>query len=64
MFPVGSDVVSAVNSNFASEWGQLGAFKGKLYCVPVDAANKSTVWYNTKLFSNAGITSPRRPGTT
>ena len=29
-----------------------------MYCVPVDAANKSTVWYNAKLFSNAGISSP------
>ncbi len=58
MFPVDSDVVSAVNSNFASEWGQLGSYKGKMYCVPVDAANKSTVWYNAKLFSNAGISSP------
>jgi len=58
MFPASSDVQSAVSANFASEWGTLGSYKGQLYCAPVDASNKSTVWYNTKSFSNAGISSP------
>ncbi|MGH3444933.1 MAG: ABC transporter substrate-binding protein, partial [Nocardioidaceae bacterium] len=58
MYPVSAKVQSSVSSNFASEWGKLGSYKGKMYCVPVDASNKSTVWYNTKLFQNAGISSP------
>jgi len=58
IYPVSSAVQSAVNSNFSSEWGTLGSYNGKMYCVPVDAANKSTMWYNAKLFSNAGISSP------
>jgi len=58
LFPVDPDVVSAVNSNFASEWGKLGSYKGEMYCVPVDAANKATVSYNAKLFSNAGMSPP------
>ncbi|HET6909190.1 MAG TPA: extracellular solute-binding protein [Mycobacteriales bacterium] len=48
----------AVSSNYSSEWATLGSYNGKVYGVPFDASNKSTVWYNTKLFSNAGISSP------
>lgn len=49
--------VSAVNSNYASTWATLGSYNGTLYGVPVDASDKSTIWYNTKLFNNAGIKS-------
>ncbi|HEX3707088.1 MAG TPA: extracellular solute-binding protein [Mycobacteriales bacterium] len=48
---------TAVAQNFASEWAQLATVKGTLYGVPVDASNKSTVWYNTKLFADAGLSS-------
>jgi ABC-type glycerol-3-phosphate transport system substrate-binding protein len=48
----------AVNTNYSKEWATLGSDNGKLYGVPFDASNKSTVWYNTKPFSDAGITSP------
>jgi alpha-glucoside transport system substrate-binding protein len=52
-----STVASAVNANYASEWATLGSVGGKLYGVPVDASDKSTVWYNAKAFTSAGITS-------
>jgi alpha-glucoside transport system substrate-binding protein len=52
-----SDVAAAVNANYASEWATLGSVGGKLYGVPVDASDKSTVWYNAKAFTSAGITS-------
>jgi ABC-type glycerol-3-phosphate transport system substrate-binding protein len=52
-----SGVASAVNANYASEWATLGSVGGKLYGVPVDASDKSTVWYNAKAFSTAGISS-------
>jgi alpha-glucoside transport system substrate-binding protein len=48
----------AVSANYSNEWVTLGSYNGKVYGVPFDASNKSTVWYNTKPFSNAGITSP------
>jgi alpha-glucoside transport system substrate-binding protein len=55
--PVSDDVKAAVASNFSAEWGTLGTAGGKLYGVPVDASNKSTVWYAAKAFTDAGITS-------
>lgn len=51
-------VASAVSANYASVWTDLATVDGKLYGVPFDASNKSTVWYRTKAFSDAGISSP------
>jgi ABC-type glycerol-3-phosphate transport system substrate-binding protein len=56
--PLGSKVADAVAANYASVWTKLATVDGKLYGVPFDASNKSTVWYNTNLFSTAGISSP------
>jgi ABC-type glycerol-3-phosphate transport system substrate-binding protein len=53
--PVSSAAESATKDNFSSEWATLASVGGKLYGVPVDASNKSTVWYNTKAFSSAGV---------
>jgi ABC-type glycerol-3-phosphate transport system substrate-binding protein len=55
--PVASAGQQAVQQNFASEWGTLATVNGKLYGTPVDASDKSTVWYNATLFKNAGISS-------
>jgi alpha-glucoside transport system substrate-binding protein len=52
-----SGITSAVSSNFATEWGTLGSFNGKLYGVPVDASDKSTIWYNANLWKAAGLSS-------
>jgi alpha-glucoside transport system substrate-binding protein len=52
---VSSAAKSATSDNFSGEWANLATVNGKLYGVPFDAANKSTVWYNTKAFSSAGI---------
>jgi ABC-type glycerol-3-phosphate transport system substrate-binding protein len=40
--------------NEAPVWISLGSVKGKLYGLFFKAANKSTVWYNVKLFKDAG----------
>jgi maltose-binding protein MalE len=48
---------SAVQSNYASVWSDLGTVNGKLYGVFFKAANKSTFWYGTKPFKDAGLTS-------
>ena len=46
--------------NEAPVWLTLGTVKGKLYGLFFKAANKSTVWYNVKLFKDAGA----KPATT
>jgi ABC-type glycerol-3-phosphate transport system substrate-binding protein len=56
--PLNSDVQSAVNANFASVWTQLATVGGKVYGVPFDVSDKSTVWYAAKPFSDAGISAP------
>ncbi len=40
--------------NEAKVWLTLGTVNGKLYGLFFKAANKSTVWYNVKLFKDAG----------
>jgi alpha-glucoside transport system substrate-binding protein len=56
--PADAAVQALVKANYAPEWATLGSYNGTLYGVPVDAADKSTVWYNTTAFKNAGITTP------
>jgi alpha-glucoside transport system substrate-binding protein len=58
ILPADSAVQALVKSNYATEWATLGSYNGTLYGVPVDAADKSTVWYNTTAFKNAGLASP------
>lgn len=53
--PLGSDVASAVEANYAGIWKTLGTVDNKLYGVWFDASNKSTFWYNAKVFDQAGI---------
>lgn len=55
---VDADVAAAVAANYASVWTKLATVDGKVYGVPFDASNKSTVWYRTKAFSDAGISNP------
>lgn len=47
-----------VDQHYAPIWRTLGTVSGKLYGVWYKAANKSTVWYRTKAFSDAGIQPP------
>jgi ABC-type glycerol-3-phosphate transport system substrate-binding protein len=47
-----------IGANFAPVWKQLGSVNGKLYGLFFKGANKSTVWYNTKVFQNAGAKPP------
>src|SRR4051794_29047214 len=43
---------------YAPVWAKLGTVNGKLYGIVYKGANKSTVWYLPKAFSNAGIKPP------
>lgn len=58
IFPVSAQTQKVVAQNYSSKWGKLGSYKGKMYCVPVDASDKSTVWYDATAFKNAGISNP------
>lgn len=53
--PIAGDLV---DQNYAPVWRDLGSVDGTLYGVWFKAANKSTVWYNTQLFDDAGATVP------
>lgn len=56
--PLADDVAEAVNTNYSQSWIDLGTVDGELYGVWFKAANKSTVWYNTQIWEDAGATAP------
>jgi len=58
LHPLDSVVGDILTSQYASVWKNLASDGGKTYGVYFKAANKSTVWYNVKAFSDAGITKP------
>jgi len=45
-------------ANFSPSWVALGTFDRKIYGLVFKASNKSTVWYNTSAFKNAGVKAP------
>jgi alpha-glucoside transport system substrate-binding protein len=48
-----------VQQEFGNDWVKLGTIDGKLYGFVFKAANKSTVWFNTSVFQDAGVSPPR-----
>src|SRR3954470_10024407 len=48
-----------INANFSPDVVKLGTIGGKIYSFIPKGANKSTVWYNTEAFKNAGVTPPK-----
>jgi alpha-glucoside transport system substrate-binding protein len=50
---------STIKRNWTSGWLQLGTVNGKLYGLYLKGANKSTIWYNVKLFKAAGVKNPK-----
>jgi alpha-glucoside transport system substrate-binding protein len=55
---VGEDAAAALEENYAPVWSELGSVDGTLYGVYFKAANKSTWWYNTNVFEQAGVEPP------
>jgi alpha-glucoside transport system substrate-binding protein len=49
---------SVLEQNYGPSWITLGTVNGKLYGFVFKGANKSTVWYNVKAFSDAGVKPP------
>jgi alpha-glucoside transport system substrate-binding protein len=46
---------SVIAAHYAPVWLQLGSVNGKLYGLFFKGSDKSTVWYNVKQFSSAGV---------
>ncbi|MEU7649570.1 ABC transporter substrate-binding protein [Streptomyces huasconensis] len=57
--PVGPEAQKQLEKNYAKGWQNLGAVDGKQYGVYFKAANKSLIWYNTRVFENAGVSEPK-----
>jgi alpha-glucoside transport system substrate-binding protein len=47
-----------VLANYPADIEKLGEINGHLYGLIIKAANKSTVWYNVKSFTDAGVKPP------
>jgi len=50
---------NTIKRDWSSGWLQLGTVNGKLYALYLKGANKSTIWYNVKLFKRAGVKTPK-----
>jgi alpha-glucoside transport system substrate-binding protein len=58
LIDISSLVGKTVDDDYASGWRDFGTVNGKLYAIFFKAANKSTVWYNTHVFDQAGVKVP------
>ena len=56
--PIEEFAGEGLDENFAPVWRELGTVDGELYGLWWKAANKSTVWYNTGVFEQAGVEPP------
>ena len=59
LIPLSDAVSETVHKNYSQDWIDLGSADGKEYGVWFKGANKSTVWYNTKVYDDAGATVPK-----
>jgi alpha-glucoside transport system substrate-binding protein len=50
--------MNRIRSEYSQAWIDMGTVEGKLYTIPSKASNKSTVWYNPKVFSDYGLDIP------
>ncbi|MDF3147941.1 MULTISPECIES: extracellular solute-binding protein [unclassified Streptomyces] len=57
--PLGADAVKELQANYSQGWQDIGKVDNKQYGVYYKAANKSLIWYNAKVFENAGATEPK-----
>lgn len=57
--PIGKEARAELAKNYSQGWQDLGKVGGTQYGVYYKAANKSLVWYNAKVFENAGASEPK-----
>ncbi len=58
LIPIEDFAGPLVDENYAPSARVVGTVDGKLYAVWFRAAQKSTVWYNTQVFDDAGVEPP------
>lgn len=56
--PLSDETLAQVEANYAQSWLDLGSVDGTAYGVWFKASNKSTIWYNNDIYSQAGATAP------
>lgn len=56
--PLSDETLSVVEANYAESWIDLGSVDGTPYGVWFKASNKSTIWYNDDIWSQAGAAPP------
>ncbi|WP_043679284.1 ABC transporter substrate-binding protein [Streptomyces xylophagus] len=57
--PLGPEAIAELQKNYSQGWQDIGKVDGKQYGVYYKAANKSLIWYNAKVFANAGAKEPK-----
>ncbi|UFR04177.1 ABC transporter substrate-binding protein [Streptomyces sp. Go40/10] len=57
--PLNAGVQAELAKNYTQGWQDIGKVGGKQYGVYYKAANKSLIWYNAKVFENAGAQEPK-----
>ncbi|MER6570905.1 ABC transporter substrate-binding protein [Streptomyces sp. NPDC001093] len=57
--PLGPDALNELQKNYSRGWQDIGKVGGKQYGMYYKAANKSLIWYNAKVFANAGAKEPK-----
>ncbi|MHB9861333.1 ABC transporter substrate-binding protein [Streptomyces sp. YIM S03343] len=57
--PLGAEAQAELAKNYSQGWQDIGKVDGKQYGVYYKAANKSLIWYNAKVFGNAGAKEPK-----
>ena len=59
LIELSADTLNDVKANFSEDWVKLGSVDGKAYGIWFKGSNKSTVWYNTKVYDDAGAEVPQ-----
>ncbi|MQY15742.1 hypothetical protein SRB5_59320 [Streptomyces sp. RB5] len=57
--PLGAGAQAELTKNYSQGWQDLGNVDGKQYGVYWKSANKSLIWYNTAVFTDAGAEVPK-----
>ncbi|MEZ7003297.1 ABC transporter substrate-binding protein [Streptomyces sp. AD55] len=57
--PLGAEATKELGKNYSAGWQEIGSVDGKPYGVYYKAANKSLIWYNARVFENAGAAEPK-----
>ncbi|EYT77914.1 sugar ABC transporter substrate-binding protein [Streptomyces sp. Tu 6176] len=57
--PLGAGAQAQLAKNYSQGWQDIGKVDGKQYAAYYKAANKSLIWYNAKVFENAGAGEPK-----